>query len=837
MLTNLMEFYRRHKLSLIVCAGVWLLNFLLWGIFAIAGNLGPYIYALDLILCAVFVLAVCLSIKKCGFPSLEVLFLGCLFLFAFSRLFLHLFGIYDFMRGTYAIYDSFVWEDKTAVTVLNSYLVFLSVFCLYLLIHKKKRSPMPRVNPFPAKRQMLLVCYCVFAVSAVIFAAYSLRQVAVVKELGYGGIYNGSVSEAFNPGPLFSVSRLAFTVAIYMICTIEQNEKRFNIAFAVYLLVMGIQLLQGSRLEFIVVVLTFLYLRFRLFKRKISLPLAGVLMVLGVLGIYFIACLRAGNLGDFSISGALRYFFVNMSGSLNVPAYYVQNKEGLSHNTYPYVLDAIVRIGQMILHPDMASGQSLELIQYRFNLGHQITYHISAKYYLSGAGVGNNFIAELLEFGIPGVLIGSFVLVKLISLFDEHIGHNLYLRFMAPAFVGKILIVPRAELFYDTYNLVKYGAIFCVIYLAGKFFYRSVTKVSKQTETEFDFEQHYAQFIKGIENRHAFGKGAFSKKRTVKMLLYYILIAIFSPYDKRRYNKAFFVAGKSHRNWDFQVDTQITVYRGFCYRSVSELWKLYTVLSPYRRFERLVILTNMVSVYLKNKKDIVYLSAWLEYTAFNLFFKKLKLTDFTARNHFDEFATWFGIFAQQYGFKLHMYQHGVVYDSIVLPHKIYCDEFYAFDNYSIRAFRNNYHGNPDCKYTVYPFPASISFDEVEQDAGVLHIGIAEQHNPQWAEKVIAIASSVPDSRTFVMLHPLSDCNYGGEGVSLEKSRKIRNLDVLITDSSTLAIDYYREMPDIKVLFTSALIKNCFADYPFVFVEDLDRLKEYLLAMKKEKQDA
>lgn len=828
MVQKLIEKYEQHKLCLIVCAGVWLLNFLLWGICALIGQLGAYIYMLNLVVCISFGLNVYLAVRKRGFPSLEVLFLGCLFLFNISRLFLYIFGIYDFMNSTYATFPVFAWEDKTAITVLNSYLIFLSVMALYLCIHEKKWYGMSVKRRFPAESQVLTICYGVFLICAPIYALYLMRQVAVVSSVGYGGLFNGAVEQAFHPGPLFSVSRLAFTIAIGMVCALERNERRFNVAFLVYILVIAIQLLQGSRLEVIVEVLFFLYMRFRLFNRRIPLLWAAAFLVVGILGIYFVACLRSNTLSSFSIGGALRYFFVSMSGSLNVPAYYLQNKEALSNNAYPYILDPIVRLFHVIWRPELVNGQSLELIAGRSSLSHQITFHISSSYYLSGAGVGSNFLAELLEFGIPGVLFGSVLLVKLISLLDENLGRSYYLRFMGSAFVGKIFITPRAEFFYDTYNLVKYGLIFGVIYLFGCICYKRTVNLSKAMKHNFDFGKHYALFEQGMKTRLALGgEDPFTKKRNLKILLCYVLVAIFSPYRKKRIKSAYFVASKAQRGWKFDVPADEKLYRGFCYHSVGELWKLYTAFSPFNRFERFALLCEMIGVYMKNKKNVQHLSVWLEYCTLNWFFQHANLETFIARNHFDEFAYWIGCFAQMYGFRFCEYQHGVVFDTTELPYKVYCDEFYAFDNYSVNAFRKCYHSNPQCKYAVYPFGPSVKLEELQREPGKLYIGIAEQNNPKWTEQILAVTRQISSAETYVMMHPLSTANYSGAGIKVEREKKFVNFDVLITEHSTLAIDFYRARPDMRVIFTSELIKNCFADYPFMHVPDVDQLVAFL----------
>lgn len=423
-----------------------------------------YIYLLSILVCFSFLIILIYCISIYSVFSLNSLFLICLGIFNLGRIFLYILGIYDFRFGSYGPI-SFQWEDNTSIIVLNYYLVFLTIFSFYNIMCIPKKRFVQCEYSFPGKLDVRKICYFVILINGPILAYFFFIRALQVRNLGYTSIYNGVLEENFGGSGIFVIAQLLFNIAFYMLCCLEDRISYFNRIALMYILVMGIQLIQGSRASFIVSILTVCYIRYRIFNKRIRFRFILIFFLLSVPGIYFIACFRSGNFNDFGIVRSFEYFFGDLSGNLNAPAYYIQHAEELSNNEYPYVLEPIVRIFQVMQNPAIYSGgQSLEMIEIRYNLGHQITYLLSHSYYLSGANVAGNFIAELAEFGYIGVLIGSIVVVKMISFIDEYFDTNIFFRFMSIEWIRSILFMPRGEMFYDTYNLFKYGIIFSLIY-------------------------------------------------------------------------------------------------------------------------------------------------------------------------------------------------------------------------------------------------------------------------------------------------------------------------------------------------------------------------------------
>ena len=460
----------RRKLFILLLP-TWLMNVFATVLYFM-GYREFFTYMITLVVCMTWLILFLFFTKKYGFFCLQTLCLVCLGFFNFGRLFLYLIGTFDYTNEVYGIIQQYKWETSTIFELMNYYLFFLNIFGFVTVFTKKKTSyelelPVLRSRTFPAEHILRKLFTFAFYVSLPLMAYFYLKQVSAVRVAGYETLYIAGEG-AYSGGFLMRIVHLVFTISYFMICMVENNEKRFDIASILYILVTGIQLIQGSRAGFISAVLVFLYVRYRLYGKKIKGIYVVLGLVLGIIGIYFIGCLRDGTMDQFSIGGAFQYFFVSMSGSLSFSAYYIQNRAALAINSYPYVTEPLLRVVLLILHPEIGEGQSLALLAHRFSLPHQLTYFMSPAYYLQGAGLGGCFMAELAEYGIVEVILGSFLLSSMITYFDNHLVDNLFLRFMAVDFVTKIMLEPRSEMFYDTYNLLKFYIIYRVIILFGE---------------------------------------------------------------------------------------------------------------------------------------------------------------------------------------------------------------------------------------------------------------------------------------------------------------------------------------------------------------------------------
>lgn len=331
----------------------------------------------------------------------------------------------------------------------------------------------------------------------------------------------------------------------------------------------------------------------------------------------------------------------------------------------------------------------------------------------------------------------------------------------------------------------------------------------------------------GLENISRIYGCDFSNLRNLKVLLYYIVTIFISPYTKVNFQSIYFVNGKSQRKMQICESCDTIVYRGLCYDKLDELWSFNTFLCKIGFLKRVTLFLKSLLIFKKNK--LVNFASWLEFCYILRFLQITKIERVVSRGHYDEISTWLGDLSKELGFKFVIYQHGIVSKELIIPHRIYCSDLYAFDNYSQQCFSKNYVEREFCKFHLRPFQSNINFDIIRRKEGYLYIGLAEQVNSKWVKMIIEEIRKLKRKIIFViMLHPFSHNKYIGDDIILMPDKKYFNLDAIITYNSTLLLDYYSKGYSNGIFFTDEKSIDCFRDYPFIFVSDVSLINNYLV---------
>lgn len=401
--------------------------------------------------------------KKYGILSIQSLFLFALGFFSLSGVVGTVLGIADYTIKNYNTVI-FEWTDETTVIVLNYYLIFLLLYFIYLYsknpFNIEQRDLSTDYNQIAGKigvskcsfvRQIMIISFP-FALIYHILYAISLRNTGRYILYANGYKLTGGINL------VIKLLELVFLVSYSMLCVYESDAKRFDKFSVMYLAVFMTDFIGGARAEAVSKVLFFLYFRYKRFNSKVKGYKIFAGIILGMLLLSYIGVTRIGLRYDRNnILAELSNFLFGQSGSISIVGYYVQNKDILSHNAYPYIFEPIVKVFLLFIHPGIINGgQNLEVLKYRMSLGHHITYSISPSQYLYGSGVGGNFIAEMSEFGAVSIFVFSIIFLAIMNRFDKDINRRKFARFLAPFFVQFLLIAPRGSAFFDSYSLVKY---------------------------------------------------------------------------------------------------------------------------------------------------------------------------------------------------------------------------------------------------------------------------------------------------------------------------------------------------------------------------------------------
>ena len=328
-------------------------------------------------------------------------------------------------------------------------------------------------------------------------------------------------------------------------------------------------------------------------------------------------------------------------------------------------------------------------------------------------------------------------------------------------------------------------------------------------------------YLRGKENKRTVASSvADTKSRGIKMLLYYFVTLIVSPYIKIS-DTVFYVNGSYKKFRDIgEIEGCQNIYRGYKYSTIREISSIPTFFSSMKRRQRFRVVHQALASYRKYKKRGVILSTWLEFNVLSEFMKTSHIKLILIRGHYDDVTTWIGDLSKLYGIRVVMYQHGVVSERITIPYKIRCDKINVFDNYSKNIFKNQYVDNEDCQYCIYPFKPSCLMQD-KQYSTKYAIGIAEQCNFDWVNRIILLIRSMHlDCTIFVMPHPNSHYKESGDNI-IVTSDKVKNMDVLITENSTLALDYYRANNKQEIIYTDDFEE--YKDYPFHYCDTDEKL--------------
>ena len=341
----------------------------------------------------------------------------------------------------------------------------------------------------------------------------------------------------------------------------------------------------------------------------------------------------------------------------------------------------------------------------------------------------------------------------------------------------------------------------------------------------------------GLDNGCSVIPDKFSKKYNLKLLLYYLIIIVLSPVQKLD-DRVFFINGKAQNKMKTPMDNIEKVCRGFSRNSILENVRSKNICTPLKKNERFTILLKSIAQFIKNKKKIFFLGTWIEFNYIYYFVQKAECNMLYSRGHYDEITTWMSYSCKLFKKNFIIIQHGIVLEKIKIPNKLYVSEMFCFDKYSIKIFHDNYIENSDtCKFYIQPFMSSVNFEMIEKKNRCIYVGLAEQCNKQWIEEILHILKEVKcDVKVVIMLHPLSKNLYDEDDVIIEKNKKIGNIDFLITDNSTLLLDYYSYDKGIKLGYTSADARKTFSDYEFMYLDSKQTIKQWIESNIKEECD-
>lgn len=413
------------------------------------------------------------SYRKFGIGDIFTLILAATFLFSVGGVFHYLVSGEDICHLLGTGFGNNYFLNKIIQESLWAYSVYIWIsFITYWYLHfrfKKKESLLPikkvRYNNPQYYRigKILMYTFTLFTVykGYLYVTSFSMDRVLIYL---YGNMAN----------PIPSWLRLLdtfFTVGYYFILASNPDKKTFKKYSLFYFITIVPEIILGNRGMFGAFILFYIWYYYRNFNSRafkvkyLAVFGIGMLLLFQLMQFY-----RDGFSSDTSFS--ITRFLVNQSVSFYILPLYLQYAGNIAYYSYPFALYNL--IGGFSGY----TGQSIEVLQHKCGVGHQLMYTVNPDYYLAGASFGSSSITELYDLGPLGLIVGGIVFSVMISFFERKANVSPFIRFISLLLFTEFILSSRGSFFPSLYSIIK-------MYIFYKFSLIVFGKILKSNGNEY----------------------------------------------------------------------------------------------------------------------------------------------------------------------------------------------------------------------------------------------------------------------------------------------------------------------------------------------------------------
>ena len=405
------------------------------------------------------------SYKKFGIFNIFTLLMVTTFLFGVGAIFHFLFSSDDirildrgFGHFTFSYYTIQVAICAFTVFVLLSYLTYS---------HFYKKSAETEPTDFPDTNQFYLdlgrLLMKVFLVIVLykgylFFNAFNGNRVL---------IYLGGTIDTPIPTWVRFFSTF-FEVGYYFVLASKPPRKVFNTYSLLYMAELIPGILIGNRGSFGAFICVFFWYTWKTYHKLILPQKYIILLGIAMLFIFqLMEFIRDGFVAEDGFS--ITRFLVGQGVSFYILPLYIDYAHNIQYYLYPFILYGI------LAGFSGYTGQSIECLQHKCGVGHQLMYAVNPEYYLMGASFGSSCVTELYDLGKVGFVLGSIFFGYMVFWVDKKIDTKIFWRFAAFFILSNLLLAPRGMFFPSFYFLVKYYIFFRASSMLYKLVYKKKT--------------------------------------------------------------------------------------------------------------------------------------------------------------------------------------------------------------------------------------------------------------------------------------------------------------------------------------------------------------------------
>ncbi|MGL4875398.1 MAG: O-antigen polysaccharide polymerase Wzy [Clostridium sp.] len=393
------------------------------------------------------------------------LFIGTLFLFNFGRIILTIFGLGDYAEITWFQYYSISYLVKFKV-------VTVCILALQgLMIGVINTFKMPEYKDeyfnFKERNDFYKIGKWIFIVSGILNFIRIGQMILFTFTNGYMDYYVGGIDLGIILGLADDVFKFSFYLII--LSNVKWDKvKKYIIIYLISLIGVMLSGFRGLAIAEILSILLYVQYKKRSFISIKKLLLIGISLILSIL---IIGNIRMGDsiTENLSKKNVILELINGQGYSLNVLSKVVENSNGIYKNDMNYLVYPF-----KVLLGNLENDDNEMLIGVKNkSLAHTVSYYANEEVYLSGGGMGGNYLGELyVGGGYLLVFIFNLLLGIIISLFNKGIAKNRYLMYFWMCIIPSILIMPREYTFLFILSLPRAGIFLGGVLILKKLYMR-----------------------------------------------------------------------------------------------------------------------------------------------------------------------------------------------------------------------------------------------------------------------------------------------------------------------------------------------------------------------------
>lgn len=401
---------------------------------------------LEIILMILYVYTIFSAKMHSGWFESYMIFLYTLFLFNFSRILLDLVNYKEFGWATKFADFYFTYDVRNEIILIFIYILLfihfgflLSQFFNSITINTQKSQKVQNIDKFQLKQDKFItkIGIILTLLATPMLLVKMIIQMKVIYQYGYESYYSGILKNIEYPfytngsGTILTIGFILFLMSV-------PTKKEFYSISSIYLVIKFVDSLKGARAIFLTQLLFLMWYYFKVYSVNVKFKTIIKTFLFVILFSQILVTVRSKEIFNYDLIDGLASFLFSQGVSYLVVGYIINYKDiFVGEGIYPYIFQGLFGF----------KAQSMETLKNGNSLADKMTYYLNQNAYLSGEGIGSNFIAEFYDLGIFWLVLLCVILGILIVQYEKIINKNRFYLMTSIYFIPNLFYIPRGSFF------------------------------------------------------------------------------------------------------------------------------------------------------------------------------------------------------------------------------------------------------------------------------------------------------------------------------------------------------------------------------------------------------